>query len=215
MGQNEYSQEVAPLPAALSSHFVMLYTHKTIALTAKAEPSEELAKCKEVVKQEFTNIESHFASQFYDWMEKYCLAAMMGFDAAASFGFGDDIEEGDEAPFDSNGLSALSLDAPRMVEQIDINYDKTSKQVDVKKLKEALWVSLQKKNGADDADKLDESTYDFQGVLDTMGDSAVAAGKKDDISVHLCFICLLHLANENTLKIEDCPSMDKLLIQQD
>ena len=138
-----------------------------------------------------------------------------GFDAAASFGFGDDIEEGDEAPFDSNGLSALSLDAPRMVEQIDINYDKTSKQVDVKKLKEALWVSLQKKNGADDADKLDESTYDFQGVLDTMGDSAVAAGKKDDISVHLCFICLLHLANENTLKIEDCPSMDKLLIQQD
>ena len=57
--------------------------------------------------------------------------------------------------------------------------------------------------------------HDFQGLLDTMGDSLEAAGKKEDVSLHLCFICLLHLANENTLKIEDCPTMDRLTIQQD
>ena len=84
--------------------------------------------------------------------------------------------------------------------------------MDVKKLKEALWVSLDKDS---DSEKLVDGNHDFQGLLDTMGDSLEAAGKKEDVSLHLCFICLLHLANENTLKIEDCPTMDRLTIQQD
>ena len=111
------------------------------------------------------------------------------------------------------------MDAPRMVEQIDINYDKKSKQVDVKKLKEALWVSLHKESGEpedDEEEGLDETaSFDFQSVLDTMGDTMENAGKKEDVSLHLCFICLLHLANENTLKIEDAPTLDRLTIQQD
>ncbi len=110
-------------------------------------------------------------------------------------------------------MQGLGLDAPRMVEQIDITYDKTSKQVDVKKLKEALWTSLQQ--AEPEAESLGEGTFDFQEVLDTMGDKMNGAGKKEDVSVQLSFICLLHLANENTLKIDDCPSMDQLIIQQD
>ena len=51
MEQKEYSQDVATLSSRLSSHFVMSYMHKIIAVINKAEPSEELAKCKEVVKQ--------------------------------------------------------------------------------------------------------------------------------------------------------------------
>ncbi|KAG4384598.1 hypothetical protein GLYMA_13G310451v4 [Glycine max] len=33
-----------------------------------------------------------------------------------------------------------------------------------------------------------------------------------DISPHLCFICLLHLANEKGLSIQSCPNMDDLAI---
>ncbi|QDZ21283.1 subunit 2 of condensin complex [Chloropicon primus] len=133
---------------------------------------------------------------------------------ATTLGFDDDAESGDANAFGSDGLSNdVAMEAPRMVEQIDINYDKTSKQVDVKKLKETLWDSLHK--DSDEAEELDDKAYDFQGVLNTMGDSMEAAGKKEDVSLHMCFICLLHLANENTLKIEDCPTMDKLTITQD
>ena len=133
---------------------------------------------------------------------------------ATSLGFDDDAEDGGaDDVFGSSGFGEeAAMEAPRMVEQIDINYDRTSKQVDVKKLKEALWVSLDKDS---DSEKLVDGNHDFQGLLDTMGDSLEAAGKKEDVSLHLCFICLLHLANENTLKIEDCPTMDRLTIQQD
>ena len=31
-----------------------------------------------------------------------------------------------------------------------------------------------------------------------------------DLSVHVCFICLLHLANENSLRISGVPSLDRL-----
>ena len=31
-----------------------------------------------------------------------------------------------------------------------------------------------------------------------------------DLSVHVCFICLLHLANENSLRISSFPTLDKL-----
>jgi condensin complex subunit 2 len=129
---------------------------------------------------------------------------------ATSLGFEDDLEEEDGGSGSMFGMDAEDMDV-RMVEQIDINYDKTSRQVDVKKLKEALWVSLQNEAGDE---SVEQSPQDFQGVLDRMGNSMEAAGKKEDISVHVSFICLLHLANENTLKIEDCPSMDRLLIQQ-
>ena len=31
-----------------------------------------------------------------------------------------------------------------------------------------------------------------------------------DLSVHVCFICLLHLANENSLRISGYPTLDRL-----
>lgn len=31
-----------------------------------------------------------------------------------------------------------------------------------------------------------------------------------DLSVHVCFICLLHLANENSLRISGIPTLDRL-----
>ena len=38
---------------------------------------------------------------------------------------------------------------------------------------------------------------------------AVAFG---DLSIHLCFICVLHLANENGLAISGVPTLDCMLV---
>ncbi len=38
------------------------------------------------------------------------------------------------------------------------------------------------------------------------------AGRLEDLSVHLCFICVLHLANEHGLVIKGVPELDRLEI---
>ena len=37
-------------------------------------------------------------------------------------------------------------------------------------------------------------------------------GLINDLSVHICFICLLHLANEHSLHITGAPSLDSIAI---
>lgn len=53
----------------------------------------------------------------------------------------------------------------------------------------------------------------FQNLLNALPEDCAAA-EREDISVQLCFICLLHLANEHNLRIQDCPTMDDLKIFQ-
>ena len=42
--------------------------------------------------------------------------------------------------------------------------------------------------------------------------SVSAAGRAEDLSVHLCFICLLHLANEHGLAVSGTESLDRLVV---
>ncbi|KAL5737568.1 hypothetical protein ACOSP7_030329 [Xanthoceras sorbifolium] len=59
--------------------------------------------------------------------------------------------------------------------------------------------------------QVSDDTISFKRVLATFPVDCQAAAPKD-ISPHLCFICLLHLANEHGLSIRDCPSLDDLSI---
>ncbi len=43
-------------------------------------------------------------------------------------------------------------------------------------------------------------------------DGACAAGALEDISVHLCFICVLHLANEHGLRLDTGGRLDALRV---
>jgi condensin complex subunit 2 len=43
-------------------------------------------------------------------------------------------------------------------------------------------------------------------------DQCYSEKSRKDISVAFCFICVLHLANENNLKIHGDPSMKELII---
>eukprot|EP00250_Pteridium_aquilinum_P035725 c9866_g1_i1 orf=530-2599(+) len=101
---------------------------------------------------------------------------------------------------------------PRKVQKIEVDYDKTSKQIDVRVLKETLWQNLQDVSSADQEESK-ELSISFKSVLSQVPTACGAATAPGDISVHLCFICLLHLANEHNLRILDCASLDELYIE--
>ncbi|WJX43909.1 hypothetical protein P8452_30953 [Trifolium repens] len=101
---------------------------------------------------------------------------------------------------------------PRQVSKIEVQYDKTSKQVDVQALKVTLWDHVQA------YDKLppvqgQEEIVSFRNLLANFPGDCNAAANISDISPHLCFICLLHLANEKGLSIQSFPNLDDLSIR--
>ena len=95
------------------------------------------------------------------------------------------------------------------MEKIDIAFDRRPKQVDVRALKTTLWENVQRRAGGGAGGG---------GFADTFSDIVATlprenpAGRPQDISVHLCFICMLHLANENNLTIKGEPSLAELRI---
>ncbi|EDR05679.1 uncharacterized protein LACBIDRAFT_302841 [Laccaria bicolor S238N-H82] len=117
-------------------------------------------------------------------------------------------------------LLAATQGQTRRVRPETVNYAKRAKRVDVRKLKENIWKGLDiviAKTKLDD-DKEDDESMD---VDETSGPqptnpnesrqfSQVISGlqksypkdKMDEISTSFCFICLLHLANEQGLKLE-------------
>ncbi|XP_040988208.1 condensin complex subunit 2-like isoform X2 [Juglans microcarpa x Juglans regia] len=111
---------------------------------------------------------------------------------------------------DVDNLDRL-VSQPRRVNRIEVQYDKTSKQVDVHSLKETLWDYIQESSEASESQKLCKETISFRCLLSSFPVDCQAAAP-EDISPHLCFICLLHLANEHGLNIRGSPSLDDLSI---
>ncbi|GER53225.1 condensin complex subunit 2 [Striga asiatica] len=126
-------------------------------------------------------------------------------------GFGGDFDDGHAANSDIDEPSTL-VSQPRQVNKIEVQYDKTSKQVDVHALKETLWDHMQQSDQNSAEEEVPRGTVSFKQVLASFPNACRAAASINDISPHLCFICLLHLANEHGLKILGCPSMDDLSI---
>ena len=132
-------------------------------------------------------------------------------------GFGGDVDAGDDdfgfGGFDvvDSGPSSVGADglvaAPRRVEKITVNYARSTKQVDVKELKCALWENIT----STETSRADPETgaHSFHALLETFPEDNLA-GATEDISVHMAFICMLHLANEHGLKITDRPSLSDL-----
>jgi len=156
--------------------------------------------------------------------------------------FGEDFCDGDndyDGPAANNTASqpepeglyintAALLRAPRLVEKIDIGFATTAKRVNVKKLKTDIWSHI-------DELPVASTTEDGENQSPNAGTEAEAAGgkatdklsfqdlvreiateqKQKDVTLPFYFICLLHLANEKTLKIEGSPFMDNLVISKD
>lgn len=88
-----------------------------------------------------------------------------------------------------------------------VNYARTAKRVDVKKLKDNLWKALTtaKADTTDEqpTDEGEERVHGVQKFSDIVHNLKKMYSPKTmrDISVPFCFICLLHLANEKDLSI--------------
>ncbi|GMN70217.1 hypothetical protein TIFTF001_039259 [Ficus carica] len=116
----------------------------------------------------------------------------------------------DEGIVQSDGEEPSTLvSQPRQVNKIEVQYDKTSKQVDVQALKETLWDHIQESNQVIEEQ---EEPISFRKILANLPSDCNAAATINDVSPHLCFICLLHLANEHGLSIHGHTNMDDITI---
>eukprot|EP01094_Clydonella_sp_ATCC50884_P017870 TRINITY_DN3199_c0_g1_i1.p1 TRINITY_DN3199_c0_g1~~TRINITY_DN3199_c0_g1_i1.p1 ORF type:complete len:760 (+),score=164.03 TRINITY_DN3199_c0_g1_i1:217-2280(+) len=133
------------------------------------------------------------------------------------------IDEAAKVP-DVGGDDGIELiTAPEKVEALTIKYDKVAKKVDVRNLKQSIWTELVQTTGgenatpnskAKNASKPDDRMQDvksFTEVLNVLPRS-LPQKQRENVSVPFAFICLLHLANEKGLDIQQNGS--DLQIQQ-
>ncbi|NXI50698.1 CND2 protein, partial [Chloroceryle aenea] len=138
------------------------------------------------------------------------------------------LPEGQDAEFTRANITMygeLNLIAePQKVNKIMIQYAKTAKKMDMKRLKKNMWDLLTDGEKKDTEEKM-------EGAKEEEDTSAVAGEKvfsditkellhrlpsvmAHNLSVPLAFACLLHLANEKNLKLEGTEDLSDVLVQQ-
>ncbi|KAG2113164.1 condensin complex subunit 2/barren [Suillus discolor] len=132
----------------------------------------------------------------------------------------DDGFDGDGAALQDAGeqdLLAATQGQTRRVRPEFVNYAKRAKRVDVRKLKENIWKGLDIKVGkpkeGEEDDDMDVDDISLTNPEEHRVFSSVISGlqksypkdKMEEISTSFCFICLLHLANEQGLKLQTSP----------
>ncbi|XP_077161678.1 condensin complex subunit 2 isoform X1 [Paroedura picta] len=113
---------------------------------------------------------------------------------------------------------------PQKVNKIAIQYAKTAKKMDMKRLKRAMWCLLtgsEKNQTKEEHVALEEGS----GLSVVMGQKVFSSITKDllhrvpsvmakNLSIPLAFACLLHLANEKNLKLEGVEDLSEVLVGQ-
>ncbi|CCD25214.1 condensin subunit BRN1 NDAI_0E03970 [Naumovozyma dairenensis CBS 421] len=101
-----------------------------------------------------------------------------------------------------------------------INFSRVAKRVDVRRLKKNIWSSILVKIDEQKQAKKEDSSQDaaiesymfkFSDIIERV---RIKYSKEvlKDISTSFCFICLLHLANEHGLDIEDYENLEDLTV---
>ncbi|KAJ1916749.1 hypothetical protein H4219_003619 [Mycoemilia scoparia] len=139
-----------------------------------------------------------------------------------------DIQNATSSAIGSGG-NIESMPELKLIKPLYVNYARRAKRVNVKKLKDNLWHGL-----SGTKDEASKTTPDEQGDANNESEAAqdsmkgeqkfseLVGGLKDmypkeklsEISVPFCFICLLHLANEKGLTIENEEALGDLIIRQ-
>lgn len=122
----------------------------------------------------------------------------------------------DDEEFKDGGPSSMPVEEPGRFPFADnkVNFSRVSKKVDVKKLKDNIWNSI--KVLKDESREKIENGGSSEEVILRFTDVAVEIGKRytvearKDISTSFCFICLLHLANEHGLEINNTENFEDL-----
>lgn len=137
---------------------------------------------------------------------------------------GFDISFGDGFDDDNAPTATQSSQLPiRPSQNGGLNYSRVSKKVDIKLLKDNIWDTLSSEASTRKSIVHTESsiaTTDESSAEDALKFSDIVHGvtrkyteeKKKDLSTSFCFICLLHLANENGFTIENNSDNSDLVI---
>ncbi|KAF8998536.1 condensin complex subunit 2/barren [Cyathus striatus] len=141
----------------------------------------------------------------------------------------DDTYDGAGAGVDAGeqDLLAATQGQTRRVRPEFVNYAKRAKRVDVRKLKDNIWKGLDiviSKTKEEDDEGMDidgeepvppptdpSESRQFKQVISGLQRS-YPKDKMEEISTSFCFICLLHLANEQGLKLES--AVDPRLMEE-
>eukprot|EP01135_Chromosphaera_perkinsii_P004742 Nk52_evm14s295 gene=Nk52_evmTU14s295 len=133
--------------------------------------------------------------------------------------------EDTEQPVDRLANALLDIDlgdnsnlvaAPKKVEKIEINYARVAKKIDVRKLKTGMWEILKDPEG-DKENVPTEEVYkekNFTQLVSQCEKQEEKAQEDSKPSVPICFVCLLHLANEKGLDIQSNSNLNELKISQ-
>ncbi|KAI1756536.1 condensin complex subunit 2/barren [Xylaria castorea] len=135
-----------------------------------------------------------------------------------------------DAGMTMGGFGTQLVTSTRRMRPEYVQYARVAKKVDVRRLKEELWKGLGYPEAQEDPNrsrlptpptdeeavqkKTEEAPLKFTDVMNDLK-SVYPKNIMDDISTSFCFICLLHLANEKGLAIENTPELLELEIRKD
>lgn len=127
----------------------------------------------------------------------------------------------------TGGFGTQLVTSTRRLRPEYVQYARVAKKVDVRRLKEELWKGIDFPETPMDPDRSrlptpstpsqkpkEEPTLKFTNVMNDL-QAVYPKAVMDDISTSFCFICLLHLANEKGLVIENTPELLELEIRKD
>jgi len=114
----------------------------------------------------------------------------------------DDLPDPDGDDFGmGGGLDLDFVDKPTTCGSTDIGYSRNSKFVDVKLVKKHLWDCISEDLVAAKSANKELMETSFQGLVSRCVDR-LPRSECDNLSVQVCFICVLHLCNEKGIEIQ-------------
>uniref|UniRef100_A0A3P8RKZ4 Condensin complex subunit 2 n=1 Tax=Amphiprion percula TaxID=161767 RepID=A0A3P8RKZ4_AMPPE len=145
-------------------------------------------------------------------------------DDVEGFAGSDDTQpSGDSIPLPSQDLESVStygeedlVPEPHRVNKIEINYAKTAKKMDMKRLKNSMWTLLTE-NPEKPTETVEKPEVCGEKVFSQTTKTLLQRlpnTMAQNLSVPLAFVALLHLANEKNLELVKVDDMSDIIIKQ-
>ncbi|XP_032371936.1 condensin complex subunit 2 isoform X2 [Etheostoma spectabile] len=148
-------------------------------------------------------------------------------DDVEGFAGSDDTQpSGDSIPPSTQDLEGIStygeedlVPEPHRVNKIEINYAKTAKKMDMKRLKNSMWTLLAEspKKPTEEVDTVEKQEVCGEKVFSQTTKTLLQRlpnTMAQNLSVPLAFVALLHLANEKNLELVKVDDMSDIIIRQ-
>ncbi|NWR80173.1 CND2 protein, partial [Centropus unirufus] len=213
------------LPADFSydlSKILQLFLKPAVKLCRMSEPGSSVDHEDEIGEYDYNN--PNDTSNFCPAVQAADIddddddpVPFMGFEGREN-ALNEFLHDGEIAEYGELNLIA----EPQKVNKIEVQYAKTAKRMDMKRLKNNMWELL--------TDRQKEQPV--EGLAEVKKDASVVAGEKVlssitkellhrlpsvmavNLSVPLAFTCLLHLANEKNLRLEGTEDLSDVLVKQ-